>query len=120
MRRTGPTNIVLRKLIRDLRKASKTHNTPIWGYVADLLSRPSRKRVVVNLGRLNRYVSEGDVVVVPGKVLGFGNLNKRITLATVSISFTALEKVKASGSRLIHIRDLINENPEGSDVKVVI
>ncbi len=120
MRRTGPTNIVLRKLIRELKKASSRHNSPIWGYVADLLSRPSRKRVVVNLGRLNRCVNDGEVVVVPGKVLGAGNFNKKVTLAVLSISLNALEKVRASGSRLIHIKDLMDENPKGSNVKVVV
>jgi large subunit ribosomal protein L18e len=119
MRRTGPTNISLRLLIKELNKYAKDYNTPIWSYVAELLSRPARKRVVVNLSKLNRYANDGDVVVVPGKVLG-GNLTKKITLATVSISLPALEKVRGSGSRVIHIKDLIRECPKGSGVKVVI
>ncbi|MEL9997801.1 MAG: 50S ribosomal protein L18e [Sulfolobales archaeon] len=120
MRRTGPTNINLRLLIKELNKYAKDYNAPIWSYVAEILSRPARKRVVVNLSKLNRYVNDGDVVVVPGKVLGGGNLTKKITLATVSISLTALEKVRESGSRVIHIRDLVKEYPKGSGVKVII
>jgi large subunit ribosomal protein L18e len=120
MRRTGPTNINLRLLIKELNKYAKNYNAPIWSYVAEILSRPARKRVVVNLSKLNRYVNDGDVVVVPGKVLGGGNLTKKITLATVSISLTALEKVRESGSRVIHIRDLVKEYPKGSGVKVII
>lgn len=120
MRRTGPTNIVLRKLIRDLRKYARKYKAPIWGYIADILSRPSRKRVVVNLGRVNRYVNDGDVIIVPGKVLGAGLLKKRITIAAYSYSLSALEKIRASGSRLITIRDLVNENPRGSNVKVIV
>ncbi|MEM0453322.1 MAG: 50S ribosomal protein L18e [Sulfolobales archaeon] len=120
MRRTGPTNITLRKLIKELKKVSNKYHAPIWSYVADILSRPTRKRVVVNLSRLNRYVNDGDVIVVPGKVLGVGSLNKKVTLAVASISFSALERVKASGSRLIHIKDLVNENPEGKGVKVIV
>lgn len=120
MRRTGPTNINLRLLIKELNKYAKDYNAPVWSYVAEILSRPARKRVVVNLSKLNRYVNDGDVVVVPGKVLGGGILTKKITLATVSISLTALEKVKESGSRVIHIRDLVKECPKGSGVKVII
>ena len=120
MRRTGPTNINLRLLIKELNKYAKNYNAPIWSYVAEILSRPARKRVVVNLSKLNRYVNDGDVVVVPGKVLGGGNLTKKITLATVSISLTALEKVRGSGSRVIHIKDLVKEYPKGSGVKVII
>lgn len=120
MRRTGPTNIVLRKLISELRRSARRYKAPIWDYVADLLMRPSRRRVVVNLGRLNRYVNDGDVVVVPGKILGAGSFNKRITIAAYSCSLSALEKIKSSGSRLITIKDLIKEVPKGSGVKVII
>ncbi|MCD6323497.1 MAG: 50S ribosomal protein L18e [Desulfurococcales archaeon] len=119
MRRTGPTNIVVRKLITQLRKASKANDAPIWGYVADLLGRPSRKRVVVNISRINRYAEDGDVIVVPGKVLGAGLLNKKVTVAALSFSETALLKIKSAGGKVLTIEDLIRENPRGSGVRVL-
>jgi len=120
VRRTGPTNIVLRKLITNLRKASNKYNVPIWKYVSELLERPSRRRVVVNLSRIERYANEGEQIVVPGKVLGSGTLTKRVTIAAISFSETALNKIKETGGRPVSIEDLIYENPKGKGVKVIV
>ncbi|MCX8184318.1 MAG: 50S ribosomal protein L18e [Sulfolobales archaeon] len=120
MRRTGPTNIVLRKLIRELRKSSNQHGVKIWDYVADLLEKPSRRRVVVNLSKLNRCCSQGEYVVVPGKVLGAGNLRKPVFIAAISFSKRALEKIREAGGSAISISDLLRVNPEGSNVRVVM
>ncbi|MEL9939800.1 MAG: 50S ribosomal protein L18e [Ignisphaera sp.] len=120
MRRTGPTNYILRKTIRELRKAARANKAAIWRYVAELLERPARRRVVVNIYKINRYTSDGDVVVVPGKVLGVGKLDHKVTIAAVSFSLVALEKVKSAGGRAVHILDLVKENPTGSRVKVII
>ncbi len=120
MRRTGPTNIIMRMLITQLRKASRTYNAPVWRAVADLLERPRRRRVEVNLSKINRYANEGEMVVVPGKVLGAGRLDKKVTIAAFGFSRTALEKIKASGSRAITISDALKENPRGRGVRIII
>ncbi|MEM1542313.1 MAG: 50S ribosomal protein L18e [Ignisphaera sp.] len=119
MKKTGPTNYVTRKTIRILRKYSKLYNARIWRYVAELLGKPSRKRVVVNLSKINRYTSNEDVVVVPGKVLGTGSLNHRVTVVAISFSQQAIAKIKSMGGRAIHILEFLNENPKGSRVKVI-
>lgn len=119
MRRTGPTNYIWRKTIRLLRRASKSSGAGVWGYVAELLERPSRRRVVVNISRINRHSRDGDVVVVPGKVLGSGSMDHRVTVAAMAFSRQAVEKVKSVGGRVIHIIELLNENPKGSRVKVI-
>ncbi|MEM0371228.1 MAG: 50S ribosomal protein L18e [Ignisphaera sp.] len=119
MRRTGPTNYIIRKTIKILRKYSKIYNAKIWRYTAELLEKPSRKRVVVNLSKINRYTNDGDVVIVPGKVLGAGSLNHRVTIAAISFSQQAIAKIKSVGGRAIHILEFLNENPKGSRVKVI-
>lgn len=119
MRRTGPTNIVLRKTIRTLKKAANQHNAPIWDAVAEKLSAPRRRRVAVNLSKINRHTSEGDTVVVPGKVLAAGSLNHPVTVAAVAFSQKAVEKIQVAGGRVIHILQLVEENPRGSGVKVI-
>jgi len=120
VKRVISTNIVLRLLISDLRKYANQYKAPVWDAVADILSKSSRRRPAVNLSKISRYSGEGDVIVVPGKVLGSGTLNKRITVAAFSFSKTALDKIKASGSRSMTIRDLLKENPEGRGVKIII
>lgn len=120
MKRTGPTNYVWRKTIRLLRKEAKVNGAKIWRYVAELLERPTRRRVAVNVSKINRCTKDGDVVVVPGKVLGSGLLNHRVTVAAMTFSKGALMKIRVAGGRAMHILELVRENPKGSYVKVII
>lgn len=120
MKRTGPTNIVLRKLIDKLYKASKENQAPAWARVAELLERPTRRRVAVNLSKINRYAREGETILVPGKVLGAGMLEKRVTIAAFSFSKTALEKIKAAGGRAITLEEALRENPKASKTRIII
>ena len=117
---TGPTNERLRMLIRFLRKAAKEYNAKIWRYVAELLEKPRRKRIVVNIGKINRFVNDGDQVVVPGKVLGDGILTKKVTIAAYAFSKSAYEKIIKAGAEAISIPELIRRNPKGSNVKIII
>ncbi len=114
------TNIVIRRTLRELRKAANQNNAPIWDYVAELLERPRRLRFAVNLSKINRYTEPGEVVVVPGKVLGAGTLDHPVTVAALGFSEQALEKIRAAGGKAIHILQLIRENPRGSGVRIII
>ncbi len=120
VRRTGPTNIVLRKLIRELRKYANKYKAPIWDYVAELLERPRRKRIAVNISKINRYANDGETVLVPGKVLGAGILKKKVTVAAIAFSESAMRKIVEVGGRVMFIGDLLKENPRGSGVRIII
>ena len=119
-KRTGPTNIVLRRLIRELRKYANKYSVPIWDYIAELLERPARRRVAVNISKINRYARDGEVVVVPGRVLGAGFISKPVDVAAVWFSEKAIEKIVAAGGKVMFIGDLIKENPKGSRVRVIV
>ncbi|MCD6085207.1 MAG: 50S ribosomal protein L18e [Desulfurococcales archaeon] len=119
-KRTGPTNIVLRRLIRELRKYANKYSVPIWDYIAELLERPARRRVAVNISKINRYARDGEVVVVPGRVLGAGFISKPVDVAAVWFSEKAVEKIVAAGGKVMFIGDLIKENPKGSRVRVIV
>ncbi len=117
---TGPTNERLRMLIRFLRKAAKENKAKIWKYVAELLERPRRKRIVVNVGKLERLCNDGDQVVIPGKLLGDGVLTKKVIVAAYAFSKSAYEKVLRAGGKPISIPELVRMNPKGSNVKIII
>jgi len=119
-KRTGPTNIIVRKTIRVLRSAANKNNAPIWRYVAELIDRPRRLRVAVNISKINRYTEDGDIVVVPGKVLGAGTIDHPVTVAALGFSEQAVEKIRAAGGKVMHILQLVEENPRGSRVKIII
>jgi large subunit ribosomal protein L18e len=120
LKRTGPTNIVIRKLVRELRRTSNKYGAGVWDRVAELLEKPSRRRVCVNVGKINRYAKPEEIVVVPGKVLGAGTLRKRVTVAAVSFSRTALEKIREAGGSNMFLGDLLKLNPNGVNVRVIV
>ena len=72
-------NLQLDSLIKDLKKKSIDEKVAIWKSVAKDLEKPSRNRRIVNLNKLNKYSKEGEIIVVPGKVLGDGTIQKNIT-----------------------------------------
>ncbi len=111
---TGPSDYYNRKLIRDLWKTKRR----IWKKISKKIAGPRRNRVEANLYRINKKTKKGDVIIVPGKVLANGNLDHQLTIACLNSSKSAIKKIKASGSKLMSIEELLKENPEGKNVKV--
>ncbi|MBA7653440.1 hypothetical protein ES703_61289 [subsurface metagenome] len=111
---TGPSNYYIRKLIRDLWKTK----IKIWKKVSTKLSGPRRNKVKANLYRINKKTSKNDTIVIPGKVLGMGVLDHALTIACLEYSKSAKKKIESSGSKLITIEELLEQNPKGSGVKV--
>jgi len=120
LRRTGPTNLLTRKLTAMLRKKARETGVSTWLRVAELLERPSRSRPAVNLSKINRYAFEGEMILVPGKVLGSGTLGKKVTIAALGFSEKAILKIKASGSRAITLEAALEENPSAKNARIII
>ena len=110
----GPSSYYIRKLIRSLWKTKIN----IWKNVSKKLSGPRRNRVKANLYRINKKTSKDEVIVIPGKVLGMGELDHTLTIACLEYSKSAKKKIESSGSKLITIEELLEQNPKGSGVKV--
>ena len=110
----GPSNYYYRRLIRDLWKTKRR----IWKKVSRKIAGPRNNRIEANLYRINKKTNKDDIIVVPGKVLGIGDLNHKITIACLECSIPAQEKIQKSGSTLLSIEDLLEQNPEGKNVKI--
>jgi len=108
----------LTSLIDELESVAREANSPVWQAVADRLEKPRRTYAEVNLGRIERYAREDETVVVPGKVLGSGVLQKSITVAAMDFSGTAETKIEQVGEP-IALEDAIADNPDGSNVRVI-
>jgi large subunit ribosomal protein L18e len=119
VKRTGPTNPYLRKLIEDLKSKSIELNAPIWRTVAEKLEKPRRQRVAVNLSRIDRYTEKNEVVIVPGVVLGSGRISKPVSIAAWRFSKQAEEKIEKAKGECLSIQQLARKNPKGSGVKIV-
>ena len=119
MKRTGPTNPLLKDLIGELKKRSNEQSVNLWKRIALDLERPTRNRRAVNLSRINRYTKENEVIVVPGKVLGSGNLNHKLTISAYQFSEQAKDKLEKNGSQIVNLLDLSKEKPNGKKIRII-
>jgi len=104
------TNIHKRKLIRQLEKLSDKTDKAIWEKVSEILSRPRRKRVAVNIGKINRLANDGEIIIVPGRVLGGGLLEKKLVVIAEGFSKTAWQKILDNGGKPYTFYDVVS-NP---------
>jgi large subunit ribosomal protein L18e len=113
------TNELLISLITDLKKASYDNKAPIWKDVAKRLEKPSSSWAEVNIRRIAEYTKAKDVVLVPGKLLGSGELKEPVTVAAFSTSDSAKKKIEGSGGKSISIRELLRIHPKGTNVRII-
>ena len=119
MKRTGPTNMILLKLVAELKKRSNEQEAQIWRRVANDLERPTRQRRVVNLSSISRYTKENEIIVVPGKVLGSGDLEHKLTISAFQFSDGAKEKIEKAGSKIVPLLELSKDNPSGKGIRII-
>ena len=100
------TNPRLRRLLILLKKQKQ----PIWHEITKELAKPRRKSVKINLYKLNKFSKEHETIIVPGKILSAGTLNKQINIAAFSFSQSARQKIKASGSKIVEFEDLFKSS----------
>ena len=119
MKRVKTTNPELIELVRFLKKQSRENKAEIWRDIAERLAKPKRKRIAVNISHLNRYTQKNETVVVPGKVLGAGEMRHPVTVAAFAFSGKAKEKLKTKRGKVLSFFDLIKKNPKGSNVRII-
>jgi len=119
VKRTGPTNNTLKRLIQELRKLSSTEKNNIWKRIADDLERPTRIRRIVNLSRINRHTQPKETIIVPGKVLGSGDLEHELTIAAFAFSEGAKQRIIESKGKAISITELMKQNPKGKNIRII-
>jgi len=100
-RKTNP------KLVETIMKAKKNG---LWVEVAGMLSCPARRMTNANLDEIDKKAKDGEVVVVAGKVLGTGNLTKRVKLIAFAFSKSAEDKLKKAKIDYSMIKDEIDKN----------
>jgi large subunit ribosomal protein L18e len=108
----------LMELLQLLKKTAIENDAAVWKRVASDLEKPTRQRRVLNIYKLDKYCQDNDVIVVPGKVLGTGDLNKKVTVAAYTFSSQAVDKINAKGKALT-IKELIEKNPQGKKIKLM-
>jgi len=87
--------------------------------VAEALTKPRRARVSVNVTKVGRYSKAGETLVVPGRVLGWGEIDHPIKVAAFGFSAQGRKKIEAAGGSCLAIEQLVKENPRGVGVRVI-
>ena len=110
------SNINKEKLIEELKIHSNKEKSNFWKRIAKELEKPTRRSRQVNLEKLNDHTKENELVIIPGKLLGTGDLKHKLTIASFSATETAKEKLK---SNLVSIHDLIKKDPKGKNIRII-
>jgi len=113
-KKADPTNPVL----LDTLELLESQEAAIWNSVAENLGKVNRQRPEVNVSQIERVAEDGETVVVPGKVLGSGRLTKKVTVAAFDASRGARQKIGENGE-FMFIEALVEDNPEGKEVRIV-
>jgi large subunit ribosomal protein L18e len=109
-RMQGKTNAELIQAIILLKKVNPE--------AARLLARPRRKMIKLNLEEIDKECKEGESILIPGKILGNGMLNKKVRIVAFSASEQAIEKIKGVKSEFITISDELKKNKELKNLRL--
>jgi large subunit ribosomal protein L18e len=117
VKRTGPTNYQLQELLTELEK--KAVESRFWKRVVKDLRKPSRQRRLVNVYKIDKFARDGETVLVPGKVLSVGEINKKVDVAAMNFSNEAKKKIESANGKAISIKELFQQNPDGKKVRIL-
>ena|SRR3989344_4311175 len=90
-----------------------------WQSVARNLKRPRRTSYEVNLHSLEGVADDKLTNVVPGTVLGTGEVTKKLNVAAWRFSGAARQKIEKAGGKCWTLNQLWETNKDGKGVKLV-
>jgi large subunit ribosomal protein L18e len=119
MKKSKSTNSVLLELVDELLRKSREDDARVWRDLAGRISKASQLRAEVNIGEIARHTKNKDVIAVPGKVLGAGEINHKVTAAALNFSAQGKEKIKTAGGKCLSLRELMKAHPKGRNVRIM-
>lgn len=112
---SGPTNYQTQELVKKLSGSSSS----FWKRIKKDLLKPTRQRRVVNLYKIEKAAKDGETIVVPGKVLSIGNVEKKLTVAALMFSSEAKRKIEGANGKIMTLSELFAKNPDGKNVRIL-
>ena len=113
------TNEALIDLIDQLKAQSRNTGAALWRDVALRLEKSRSNWSKPNLSRLSRHAEGEKFVLIPGKLLGSGEVTGKQTVAAFSFSAGARQKIEAAGGETMTIAELMDKNPNGTGVFIL-
>jgi large subunit ribosomal protein L18e len=90
-----------------------------WKDIAGILSGPRRNKICINLEEINKNSKAGETIVVPGKVLSQGEIDKKIKVIALNFSEKAKEKLLSAKCETSYILEEIKSNPSAKGIKII-
>lgn len=104
------------ELVETILQAKKNKN---WLEVAGLISSPRTNLKTINLDQLDKGTKDGETILIAGKVLSQGELNKKIKVVALGFSEKAREKILKAKGEVSTINDEIKKNPNAKNVRIL-
>jgi large subunit ribosomal protein L18e len=101
------------ELVKTINLAKKNNHLGL----AKILAGPTRQQIKINLTELNELNEKN--IIVPGKVLGSGEIKKKLNISALSFSEQAEEKLKKQGCDIKTILRELENNPKLTGVKIL-
>jgi len=112
--KTKTTNPRIKKLVKKLRAEEG-----LWKALSKELSRANRRRAEVNTYKLESELENGETALVPGKVIGHGEISKKINVAALNYSQSAKEKIEKAGGKTMTIEQALEEKIDKSKARII-
>jgi large subunit ribosomal protein L18e len=90
-----------------------------WLKIAEILAGPRKNRTNFNLNELNNKTKENDKVIIIGKVLSQGEINKKIKIIAFNFSNKAKEKLLSAKCEVSNMLEEIKKNPDAKGFKIL-
>lgn len=113
------TNHLVQEVVEGLIEVSRESGSSLWRDIARKITGGDRRYASVNVGKISRLSSDGDVVVVAGSLLGSGYIDKKVTVSALRISEKARQKLSEAGGVYKPLVEMAKENPKGTNVRVM-
>lgn len=104
------------ELVKTILMAKKNEN---WFRIASVLSGPRKNRLNLNLDEIETKTKDGERIVLSGKVLSQGQINKKIEVVAFSFSEAARDKMKKSGIKFNTLIEEIKKNPDAKGLRIL-
>ncbi len=108
-----------KKITSEMKKVAKEKDSRFWKDIAERLEKSKDNIAEVNVGKISRYASTGETVIVPGIVLGAGNVDEPINIAALYFTTSARKKIIEAGGKILSYEELMKENSKGTNVKII-
>ncbi|MGP6207553.1 50S ribosomal protein L18e [Cuniculiplasma sp. SKW3] len=119
LKTSNKTDLNVKETVEHLNAVSRENQTPLWRDIAERIGGPRKNYASINIGKISKVCNDGDTVVVPGKILGGGYVEKKLKLSALYISEKALRKISEAGGEFIPLKAIADKIPKGTNVKIM-